>query len=94
MQVFCTFSTKNPRDICFPQVHELIQVECYLRSEGVLVRYWYPIDMLERPPAGYRKAPIVGHQALSTSNIHLHRYVKHTPVQIHYKHIFYFSELS
>ena len=56
-------------------MHDLIQVECYLRSEGVLVRYWYPIDMLERPPAGYRKSPIVGHQALSTANIHLHRYV-------------------
>ncbi|OWK14886.1 hypothetical protein Celaphus_00000258, partial [Cervus elaphus hippelaphus] len=26
-------------------VNELVQVETYLRSEGVLVRYWYPIDM-------------------------------------------------
>ena len=56
------------------QIHELIQVECYQRCEGVLVRYWYPVDMLERPPAGYRKSPTVGHQALSTANIHLHRY--------------------
>lgn len=36
----------------FDQVNELVQVETYLRSEGVLVRYWYPIEMLERPPAG------------------------------------------
>ena len=53
-----------------------MQVETYLRSEGVLVRFWYPIDMLERPPAGYRKASIVGHQMLDMSNIHIHRSVQ------------------
>uniref|UniRef100_A0A8C3LA48 HECT domain E3 ubiquitin protein ligase 4 n=1 Tax=Chrysolophus pictus TaxID=9089 RepID=A0A8C3LA48_CHRPC len=41
-------------------VNELVQVETYLRSEGVLVRYWYPIDMLERPPAGYRRTATNG----------------------------------
>ncbi|TRY90504.1 hypothetical protein DNTS_002641, partial [Danionella cerebrum] len=39
---------------------ELVQVESYLRSEGVLVRYWYPIEMLERPPAGSRRAAANG----------------------------------
>ena len=58
---------------CF-QPNELVQVETYLRSEGVLVRFWYPLDMLERPPQGYRRSAIVGHQVLDISNIHTHRY--------------------
>ena len=63
------------------QHHELVEVETYLHSEGVLVRYWYPIDMLERPPQGYRKASIIGNQILDTSNIHIHRYIiKHEKI--------------
>ncbi|MEQ2216515.1 hypothetical protein XENOCAPTIV_017459, partial [Xenoophorus captivus] len=42
------------------KVNELVQVETYLRSEGVLVRYWYPIEMLERPPAGSRRTAANG----------------------------------
>ncbi|KAK3084084.1 hypothetical protein FSP39_007865 [Pinctada imbricata] len=53
--------------------NELVQVETYLRSEGVLVRFWYPIDMLERPPQGLRKSTIMGGQILDTSNIFIHR---------------------
>ncbi|KAI8513246.1 putative E3 ubiquitin-protein ligase HTD4 [Branchiostoma belcheri] len=53
--------------------NELVQVETYLRSEGVLVRYWYPIDMLERPPQGTRKASITGVANMDTSNIQIHR---------------------
>ncbi|XP_077866440.1 putative E3 ubiquitin-protein ligase HECTD4 [Saccoglossus kowalevskii] len=52
---------------------ELVQVETYLRSEGVLVRYWYPIDMLERPPPGYRKNSTTGLSNIDTSNLHIHR---------------------
>ncbi|KAJ8312853.1 hypothetical protein KUTeg_010226 [Tegillarca granosa] len=52
--------------------NELVQVETYLRSEGVLVRFWYPIDMLERPPQGMRKSTITGGQILDTSNVHIH----------------------
>ena len=70
------------------QVHELIQVECYQRCEGILVRYWYPVDMLERPPAGYRKSPTVGHQALSTANIHLHRYINSSYCRLCSNHSF------
>jgi len=61
--------------VTFLQSNELVQVETYLRSEGVLVRYWYPLDMLERPPQGYRKSAMIGHQSLDTSNINIHQYV-------------------
>lgn len=55
------------------QVNELVQVETYLRSEGVLVRYWYPIDMLERPPVGYRRMATNGLVTLDSTNIQIHR---------------------
>ncbi|KAM7391556.1 hypothetical protein PAMP_022238 [Pampus punctatissimus] len=54
-------------------VNELVQVETYLRSEGVLVRYWYPIEMLERPPAGSRRTAASGLVSLDSSNIQIHR---------------------
>nr|XP_033812752.1 probable E3 ubiquitin-protein ligase HECTD4 isoform X2 [Geotrypetes seraphini] len=54
-------------------VNELVQVETYLRSEGVLVRYWYPIDMLERPPAGYRRTAANGLVSMDSTNIQIHR---------------------
>ncbi|XP_058387437.1 probable E3 ubiquitin-protein ligase HECTD4 isoform X6 [Diceros bicornis minor] len=54
-------------------VNELVQVETYLRSEGVLVRYWYPIDMLERPPAGYRRTATNGLVTLDNANLQIHR---------------------
>lgn len=54
-------------------MNELVQVETYLRSEGVLVRYWYPIDMLERPPAGHRRTATNGLVSLDNSNIQIHR---------------------
>ena len=54
---------------------ELVQVETYLRSEGVLVRFWYPLETLERPPQGYRKSSIVGQQSLDTANIRIHKSV-------------------
>ncbi|OWF52164.1 E3 ubiquitin-protein ligase HECTD4 [Mizuhopecten yessoensis] len=52
--------------------NELVQVETYLRSEGVLVRFWYPIDMLERPAQGLRRSTITGGQIMDTSNVHIH----------------------
>lgn len=55
------------------QLNELVQVETYLRSEGVLVRYWYPIEMLERPPAGSRRTAANGLVSLDSSNIQIHR---------------------
>ena len=36
--------------------NEIVQVETYLQNEGALVRFWYPVVYLERPPAGYRKS--------------------------------------
>lgn len=38
------------------EASEIIQVETYLQNEGVLVRFWYPVVYLERPPPGYRKS--------------------------------------
>src|SRR6218665_3127448 len=56
---------------------ELVEIETYLRSEGILVRYWYPLEMLERPAPGYRKSSfIVGrHKTLDVSNIDIHKFV-------------------
>ncbi|XP_046872567.1 probable E3 ubiquitin-protein ligase HECTD4 isoform X1 [Hypomesus transpacificus] len=54
-------------------VNELVQVETYLRSEGVLVRYWYPLETLERPPAGSRRTAANGLVSLDSSNIQIHR---------------------
>ncbi|KAH9492163.1 putative E3 ubiquitin-protein ligase HTD4 [Bulinus truncatus] len=53
--------------------NELVQVETYLRSEGVLVRFWYPLLTLEKPAQGMRKASITGGQTMDTSNIFIHR---------------------
>ncbi|KAL8604631.1 hypothetical protein ACOMHN_013411 [Nucella lapillus] len=53
--------------------NELVQVETYLRSEGVLVRFWYPLEMLEKPHPGLRKSSITGGQTMDTSNVHIHR---------------------
>ncbi|KAJ3603715.1 hypothetical protein NHX12_028456 [Muraenolepis orangiensis] len=54
-------------------VLDVDSVETYLRSEGVLVRYWYPIEMLERPPAGSRRTAANGLVSLDSSNIQIHR---------------------
>ncbi|XP_045152627.1 probable E3 ubiquitin-protein ligase HECTD4 [Echinops telfairi] len=54
-------------------VNELVQVETYLRSEGVLVRYWYPLDRLERPPAGYRRTATNGLVTLDNTSLQIHR---------------------
>lgn len=59
--------------VVFVQVNELVQVETYLRSEGLLVRYWYPIEMLERPPAGSRRTAANGLVSLDSTNIQIHR---------------------
>ena len=61
----------------------MVEVETYLRSEGVLVRFWYPIDMLERPPQGYRKASIIGNQVIDMSNIHIHRSVTSSATSVY-----------
>lgn len=76
--VFCTFKENLLVNSLVPvhvfvQVNELVQVETYLRSEGVLVRYWYPIEMLERPPAGSRRTAANGLVSLDSSNIQIHR---------------------
>ena len=56
-----------------PQHDELVQVECYLQSEGALVRFWFPVAYLEKPPPGYRKSPTL--RGGDAANILVHRYV-------------------
>jgi E3 ubiquitin-protein ligase HECTD4 len=53
--------------------NELVQVECYLQSEGALVRFWFPVVYLEKPPPGYRKSPTL--RGADAANILVHRYV-------------------
>ena len=54
-----------------PQPNELVQVECYLQNEGALVRFWYPVVYLERPPPGYRKSPTL--RGTDAANMLVHR---------------------
>ena len=50
---------------------ETVQVECYLQNEGALVRFWYPVMCLERPPPGYRKASSL--RGADAANMLVHR---------------------
>ena len=50
---------------------ETVQVECYLQNEGALVRFWYPVMSLERPPPGYRKASSL--RGADAANMLVHR---------------------
>eukprot|EP00092_Neocalanus_flemingeri_P030552 GFUD01033172.1.p1 GENE.GFUD01033172.1~~GFUD01033172.1.p1 ORF type:complete len:4225 (-),score=861.78 GFUD01033172.1:307-12981(-) len=52
--------------------NELVQVESYLRSEGILVRFWYPINVLEKPADCNKKTAVTGAQVvnINSSNVH------------------------
>ena len=56
--------------------NELVQVETYLRQEGILVRFWYPLSVLERP---------LHHQmsAASTCNVDVKDCVVHRQMLYH-----------
>ena len=54
-------------------VNELVQVECYVPSDGALVRFWYPVIYLEKPPKGYRKPSAL--RGADTVSILVHRYL-------------------
>lgn len=72
LRVLCPAWCKLPFSL---QPNELVQVETYLRSEGVLVRFWYPLEVLEKPQQGLRKSSITGGQTMDTSSLHIHRLV-------------------
>ncbi len=57
--------------LAFTQSNEIIQIECYLQNEGALVRFWYPVVYLERPPPGYRKSPAL--RGADAANMLVHR---------------------
>lgn len=63
----------------------LVQVETYLENEGLLVRYWYPLDILEKPPKGARKSnsPVLRSQAM---NIYMHRALIKSELSLTYKY--------
>ena len=53
--------------------NELVQVESYLKSEGILVRYWYPIEVLEKPSDCMVKIGVTGAQVINTNNLNVHK---------------------
>ena len=53
--------------------NELIQVESYLKSEGVLVRFWYPIGVLEKPVDCGVKTAVTGAQVINVNNLNIHK---------------------
>lgn len=44
-----------------------------MQNEGALVRFWYPVVYLERPPPGYRKSPSL--RGTDAANMLVHRWV-------------------
>ena len=53
--------------------NELVQVETYLKLEGVLVRFWYPITSLERPADCAKKTGVTGAQVVNINNFLVHK---------------------
>ena len=56
------------------RTNELILVESYLRGDGVLVRFWYPLSWLERPSDGRQKrTTITGLYSIDVRNTSVHK---------------------
>ena len=53
--------------------NELVQVETYLRLEGILVRFWYPLNILEKPQDCSKKTAVTGAQVVNINNYLVHR---------------------
>ena len=53
--------------------NELIQVEAYLRSEGLLVRFWYPLNALEKPSDCSVKRAVTGAQVVNINSAQVHK---------------------
>ena len=53
--------------------NELVQVETYLRLEGTLVRFWYPLNVLEKPQDCSKKTAVTGAQVVNINNSLVHR---------------------
>jgi len=53
--------------------YELIQVETYLRSEGLLVRFWYPLCVLEKPNDCSVKRAVTGAQVVNINSSQVHK---------------------
>ena len=56
------------------RTNELILVESYLRGDGVLVRFWYPLSWLEKPSDGrQKKTTITGFYSVDVRNTSVHK---------------------
>jgi E3 ubiquitin-protein ligase HECTD4 len=53
--------------------NELIQIETYLRSEGLLVRFWYPLNALEKPNDCSVKRAVTGAQMVNINSTQVHK---------------------
>ena len=53
--------------------NELVQVETYLKLEGLLVRFWYPITSLEKPSDCSKKTAVTGAQQVNITNFLVHK---------------------
>ena len=53
--------------------NELVQVETYLRLEGMLVRFWYPLSVLEKVQDTGKRTAVTGTQIINISNDLVHR---------------------
>jgi E3 ubiquitin-protein ligase HECTD4 len=53
--------------------NELVQVETYLRSEGLLIRFWYPITVLEKPNDCTMKLAVTGAQVVNVNSSQVHK---------------------
>ena len=53
--------------------NELVQVESYLKLEGILVRFWYPLRDLEKPHDSSKKTAVTGTQVVNINNNAVHR---------------------
>ena len=53
--------------------NELVQVETYLRLEGMLVRFWYPLNVLEKVQDTGKRTAVTGNQIVNITNDMVHR---------------------
>ena len=53
--------------------NELVQVETYLRLEGMLVRFWYPLNALEKVQDTGKRTAVTGTHMVNITNDLVHR---------------------
>lgn len=51
------------------QINKLVEVETYNREEGNLMRFWYPVSVLEKPVSGLSRASFLAMRSDDTTQI-------------------------